>query len=153
MGKPSLPTLALLLSALASTLPAAAQEPNFGRAVTMTADGLFIGQPVNWYGPGTVYTYRWVGGSGWAEREMLIAPDSARMDDFGRALAAEGNTVVVGAPRKHDGSGAVYVFTRTSPTAPWSPSSWEPGATRPRRPTRWTSPLPGSPEPGRTNPH
>jgi hypothetical protein len=38
--------------------PAMAQEPNFGRAIALAATELFVGQPVNWYGPGVVYTYR-----------------------------------------------------------------------------------------------
>ena len=42
------------------------------------------------------------------------------MDDFGRAVAVDGRTLAVGAPRKHDGAGAVYVFTRTTETAPWT---------------------------------
>jgi len=118
MGKPTLPTFALLAAALAFALPTAAQEPNFGRAVAMTSGELFIGQPVNWYGPGTVYAYGSEGDE-WAERQLLNAPDSSRMDDFGRALAVEANTLVVGAPRKHDRSGVVYVFTRDSRTSPW----------------------------------
>lgn len=95
------------------------QEPNFGRAVEMTANDLFVGQPVNWYGPGTVYSYTWNRG-GWAQQQLLTAPDSSRMDDFGRAIASEGNTLVIGAPRKHDGAGAVYVYTRASGGTPWS---------------------------------
>jgi choice-of-anchor B domain-containing protein len=120
MRKPTLPTLVLLAAALVSARPATAQEPNFGRAVSMTSDELFIGQPVNWYGPGTVYAYRWSDERGWVQGQLLSAPDSARMDDFGRAIAFESNTLVVGAPRKRDGSGAVYVFTRESAVASWA---------------------------------
>jgi hypothetical protein len=50
----------------------AAQEPNFGRALTLTDSELFVGQPVNWYGPGVVYTYR-LGASG--EWVLRRAPD------------------------------------------------------------------------------
>jgi len=113
MRKPTLPTFILLATVLACARPATAQEPNFGRAVEMTADELFIGQPVNWYGPGMVYAYA-SDGERWAERQLLTAPDSSRMDDFGRAIAVDGNTLVVGAPRKYEGAGRVYVFTRGS---------------------------------------
>ena len=119
MGKRSLLTSFLVACAAVSALPAAAQEPNFGRAVTMTGRDLFIGQPVNWYGPGAVYAYRVTDGAGWSDPSTLTAPDSSRMDDFGRTLAAEGNTLVVGAPRKRDGSGVVYAFTRAAADAPW----------------------------------
>jgi choice-of-anchor B domain-containing protein len=98
---------------------AEAQEPNFARALTMTSTDLVIGQPVNWYGPGMVYTYRLDANGAWQERARLVASDSARMDDFGRALALDGNTLVVGAPRKRGGKGVAYVFARAAVTAPW----------------------------------
>lgn len=98
---------------------AAAQEPNFGRALAMTDTELFIGQPVNWYGPGVVYTYRLDDSDEWRERSRLTASDSARKDDFGRSLAVDGNTLVIGAPRKRDGSGVAYVFERTADDADW----------------------------------
>ncbi|MDZ7778401.1 MAG: choice-of-anchor B family protein [Gemmatimonadota bacterium] len=117
-----LTTAALLLAACTTCLmspPAAAQEPNFGRAMAMTDSDLFVGQPVNWYGPGMVYAYRADGDGEWREHATLAAPDSSRMDDFGRALAVDGNTLVVAAPRKRDGSGVVYAFERASSEGPW----------------------------------
>jgi hypothetical protein len=48
-----------------------------------------------------------------------MASDSARMDDFGRSLAIDRNTLIVGAPRKREGSGVAYVFERTSAGADW----------------------------------
>ena len=111
--------LALAVAALAAGSTVQAQEPNFGRAVVMTDADLFVGQPVNWYGPGVVYTYRRDASGGWQERTMLTASDSSRMDDFGRALAHDGNTLVVGAPRKRDGSGVAYAFERTGADGAW----------------------------------
>ncbi len=95
-----------------------AQEPNFGRALVLTDRELFVGQPVNWYGPGLVYAYALDGAGEWREGARLTASDSARMDDFGRALALDGNTLVVGAPRKRDGAGVAYVFERAA-AADW----------------------------------
>ncbi|MDE3003451.1 MAG: choice-of-anchor B family protein [Gemmatimonadota bacterium] len=119
MGKHSPSILLLIATALSFSIPVAAQEPNFGRSVEMTADELFVGQPVNWYGPGMVYAY----GSdvdGWIERQLLVAPDSSRMDDFGRAIAIDGNTLAIGAPRKYEGHGRVYIFTRGAMNSPWT---------------------------------
>jgi len=108
-----------LLAAGGAISGASAQEPNFGRAIALTGSELFIGQPVNWYGPGVVYAYG-LGASGeWVERARLTAPDEARMDDFGRAIAVDGNTMVVGAPRKREGSGVAYAFHRASADAGW----------------------------------
>ena len=54
MLKTSIPLV--LVVALAATSPLGAQEPNFGRTLAMTESELLIGQPVNWYGPGVVYS-------------------------------------------------------------------------------------------------
>lgn len=121
MPRPTLAAVTLIALALAA--PAAAQEPNFGRAIVATDSELLIGQPVNWYGPGVVYSYRADAAGRWTERSRLTATDTARMDDFGRAIAVDGNSLVVGAPRKRDGAGVAYTFTRTSASATWSPAA------------------------------
>ena len=113
----TLVALTLLATCAISSLPA--QEANFGRALVMTESELVVGQPVNWYGPGTVYTYRLGADGRWQERSRLTASDTMRMDDFGHALAMVGNTLVVGAPRKASSAGVAYVFSRASGTAPW----------------------------------
>ncbi len=113
----TLPLFALLLVAV----PAHAQEPNFGRAIALEGDDLIIGQPVNWYGPGTVYTYRPGPDGSWREVTMLQAPDSSRMDDFGAALSLDGSTLAVAAPRKREGDiGVVYMFDRDPDMGSWS---------------------------------
>jgi choice-of-anchor B domain-containing protein len=112
-------SLSFLTACLCLTPPLTAQEPNFGRAIVASGNEMHIGQPVNWYGPGTVYSYRADANGQWREVSRTTASDTARMDDFGRAIAADGNTMVVGAPRKRDGAGVAYVFTRANATAPW----------------------------------
>jgi choice-of-anchor B domain-containing protein len=111
-----LPVVLALLAA-----PVLGQEPNFGRALAASESELFVGQPVNWYGPGTVYGYRLGAGGRWQERVRVVASDSSRMDDFGRALAFDGNTLVVGAPRKR--GGVAYAFERASAGAAWRESA------------------------------
>ena len=112
-------TSTVIFAVLATASASYAQEPNFGRALALTPSELFIGQPVNWYGPGVVYTYRLDASGLWRERARLSAADSGRMDDFGRALAIDGNTLIVGAPRKRDGAGVAYVFQRVSANGDW----------------------------------
>ena len=53
----------------------------------------------------------------------LTASDGLRGDEFGYSVAVDGNTAVVGAYKDDNNSGdsgSAYVFTRSSPTAPWS---------------------------------
>jgi len=109
----------LTVTLAAGTSGALAQEPNFGRAVALSETDLLIGQPVNFYGPGTVYTYRIDDAGAWREVSRLTASDAGRMDDFGRAVSLDGNRLAVGAPRKHDGAGVAYVFERQSPNDEW----------------------------------
>ncbi len=45
---------------------------------------------------------------------QLLAPDGADADQFGAAVAADGGTVVVGAPWASANAGVAYVFTRTA---------------------------------------
>ena len=56
-----------------------------------------------------------------AERPMLTADDRAANDEFGYAVAIDGDTAVVGMPGEDnpDNSGAAFVYTRDSPGT-WS---------------------------------
>lgn len=49
-------------------------------------------------------------GSTWRLQATLSAADGAYIDGFGAAVALSGRTIVVGAPGKHNGEGAAYVF-------------------------------------------
>ena len=63
---------------------------------------------------GAVYIFRTSNGWGTYTETKLTAADGAAEDNFGRSVAVEGNTVVVGAQGVDDAglsSGAVYVFT------------------------------------------
>ena len=86
--------LVLSMALVASLL--SAQEANFGRALAMTETELFVGQPLNWYGPGAVYTYRLDAAGRWQEQARLTASDTLRMDSFGQTLALDGNTLLIG---------------------------------------------------------
>ena len=119
MKKHDSPAVLSLLALLLLAPVLSAQEPNFGRAVALSGEDLLIGQPVNWYGPGVVYTYQAGPNGTWSEPSVLTAPDSTRQDDFGRALALDGNVLVVGAPRKRDGSGVAYSFRRSGSGMDW----------------------------------
>ena len=59
-----------------------------------------------------------------AERPMLTADIRVTNDEFGYAVAIDGDTAVVGMPGEDnpDNSGAAFVFTRDQGTGKWSPS-------------------------------
>ena len=63
---------------------------------------------------GAVYVYE-LSGSQWTERQKLTALDGSPGDQFGRSVAIESNTIVVGSYCDDD-KGSAYVFTRLGGT-------------------------------------
>jgi hypothetical protein len=59
---------------------------------------------------GAVYLYQKINGS-WQEIDKITADDVAPNDDFGIALALEGDTLIAGA-MFHNGGGAAYAFEK-----------------------------------------
>ncbi len=92
----------------------------FGYSVALDGDTAVIGAP--WEddvevdaGAAHLFT-RDPGGAGeWGESKRLVASDGERSADFGQALSANGESVLVGAPgysAAAPGAGAAYVFIR-----------------------------------------
>jgi hypothetical protein len=87
----------------------------FGFAVALDGETAAIGarsdSDVNGTA-GSVYIFKREGGT-WSEQDKLLAADGAPLDQFGHAVALDGNTLVVGAPADDDNgfqSGSAYVF-------------------------------------------
>ena len=97
----------------------------FGGSVAVDGDTAVIGAFLDddngsWSGSAYVFTRDSTGA--WTEQAKLLPSDGAADDLFGRSVAVDGDTVVIGAPRDDDNgwnSGSVYVFTRDS-TGGWS---------------------------------
>lgn len=95
----------------------------FGKSVAVTADLAALGAPEaevagkTYAGASYVFTRS---GTAWTEQAKLTASDAAANAEFGLAIAAAGDTVVVGAPQADAGavsrSGAAYVFVRSGTT-------------------------------------
>jgi hypothetical protein len=91
----------------------------FGRSVAVDGDTAVIGA----YGDdgtgsesGAVYVFVRSEDSGgiitWTQQDKLTVTNGAN-DQFGRSVAVDGNTAVIGAPGYGSNSGAVYVFVRS----------------------------------------
>lgn len=97
----------------------------FGDAVDISGDTIAIGSSQHDGGSfstncngGAVYIFTRTG-SAWVEQQILRPGDSDCGQWFGSALAIEGDTLVVGAPRDDEFgtlSGAAYVFVKTGGT-------------------------------------
>ena len=107
----------LLVSAMLGAAPASAQQlydfgTAFGRAAAVAGGDVLVGEPQNVIRPGRVYVFR-PSTAGWLDTQVLTASDARRSDGFGRAMAARGDALLVGAPQADDGTGAAYLFLRS----------------------------------------
>jgi choice-of-anchor B domain-containing protein len=100
----------------------------FGAAVVVSGDEIFVGRPDEFpvfpapaARVGGVHVFR-SGADGWVERALITAPDVEVGDGFGLAIAVDGDVMLVGAPQRNEGRGAVYVFERAG-------EDWALGAT------------------------
>jgi hypothetical protein len=106
-----------------SPLPVAGDE--LGRSVAIGPGVIVIGAPGNVTGDPALYVegsaHVFVGGGGtWRHRQRLLAFDRESGDGFGRSVAIDGDTIVVGAEHDDHGdvanAGSVHVFVRAGRT-------------------------------------
>ena len=99
--------------------PDGAAHDNFGVAVALSGDTAVIGASLDDFGVpdlGSVYVFV-RNGAAWTFQQKLTAYDGWAFDEFGKAVAIDGNTLVVGAPSDNSTTqvdvGSAYVFTRS----------------------------------------
>jgi len=100
--------------------PDATEGAEFGRAVAIQGNTVIVGarfaQVGNLSNAGAVYVFKKHQGS-WRFVDKITSPEPADEDNFGRALAVQGNLLVVTARKENLNAadvGAAYVFTRRS---------------------------------------
>lgn len=87
----------------------------FGTSISFSGNTLVVGAPYENNGRGAAFVFKQNqgGNDNWGEVTKLIASDPEDFDWFGKAVAMDGNTIVVGAYGE-DGSGydfgAVYIY-------------------------------------------
>jgi uncharacterized protein (TIGR03437 family) len=98
-------------------------KDNFGYEVALDGDTLVVGAPYDTNGvnveQGSVYVFT-RNGAVWKLQQKLTSNDGAAQDNFGYAVALNGDTLVAGAYRRNIGSnndqGSAYIFTRSGAT-------------------------------------
>ena len=98
----------------------------FGSSVALEGDIALVGAPgINSVADngGAAYLFVRESDNSWIQYETLTAPVRNQRDEFGRSVALDGDTVLVGAPGKNINDnldqGAAYVFIRESSSS-WS---------------------------------
>jgi uncharacterized protein (TIGR03437 family) len=96
----------------------------FGYAVAISGETVIIGAPLDDSGStvnqGSAYVFI-RNGATWSQQQQINATDAADSDNFGFAVALQGETAVVGAPAddvSNGDQGSAYVFTHNGTT--WS---------------------------------
>jgi hypothetical protein len=112
-----------------AALPPPAVESRFGNATALWHDDAtgtqwaVIGAPGENIFSGAVYLFSLASGAtDWHLDARLTAPDGAPLDEFGFAVAIDGDTIAIAAP-VHVADffdGAVYIFVRDPITGMWS---------------------------------
>ena len=85
-------------------------------SIALQGNTAVVGSPYADAGPGAqnhgaAYVYVNEGGL-WKQQQKLVAGDGQEYDHFGQSVALDGGTIMIGSDR-HNGNGAVYVFTRS----------------------------------------
>jgi hypothetical protein len=101
------------------TAPDGAASEQFGWSVSISGNTVVVGAPGDDIGAnadqGSAYVFT-RSGAGWALQQKLFQGDGQAADNFGWAVAAEGDTAVVGAVLDDEGTqqnnGAAYVYVR-----------------------------------------
>ncbi|HEX2621645.1 MAG TPA: FG-GAP repeat protein, partial [Phototrophicaceae bacterium] len=83
----------------------------FGNSVAASGDTIAVGAPFQ-SDLGASYVFTSSAGI-WSEQQKLTADDGITSDQFGSAVALNGDTLLIGANNRTSGQGAVYVFTRS----------------------------------------
>ena len=95
--------------------PDATPEAEFGRTVAIQGGRVFVGARFAQAGDvpkaGAVYVFR-KNGDTWQYEDKIISPSPQTGDNFGRALAIQGNLLVVTARKNSAERGAAYVFEK-----------------------------------------
>ncbi len=96
---------------------------NFGAAVALDGDTALVGAPNYTATPsyaitGAVYVFT-RNGATWTQQARLLASDADDNDSFGRAVALDGDTALIGAPNNSvtvGDQGSAYIFKRNGAT-------------------------------------
>ena len=89
-------------------------DDNFGRSVAVDGDTVVVGATGDDSDRGSAYVFTkpdgdWVNAT---QTAKLTASDGAEGDNFGRSVAVDGDTVVIGSPGANSARGGAYVFTK-----------------------------------------
>ncbi len=97
------------------------ENEQFGVSVAMSGPTILVGAPAPDLGRGSVSAFEW-DGVNWKRKADLLASDGSMFDEFGQAVALEGERAIVGAAGDDDrdsASGSAYIFRYDDLSEEW----------------------------------
>lgn len=88
----------------------AAAGNNFGQAVSIYNNTIFIGAPNSNSNKGSVYTYNKTANGSWNYVSKIVTNDGVANDKFGVSICIFGDKAIIGNPNSDGRSGSAYVF-------------------------------------------
>jgi hypothetical protein len=118
----SLLLVPMAAAAVATKLPVPGEHLAWtGTAVAIDGDTAVVGAPRGGaHQGGEAYVYTRAADGAWSLKATLTAADASFGDNFGSAVAIDGDYIAVGAERHHYDSGAVYAFHLDHVTGEWA---------------------------------
>ena len=101
----------------------AAAGDNFGNGTAISGNTVVVGASLKdtaGTDTGAVYVFT-RSGTSWSQQAKLVAGNPSGLDEFGKSVDIDGDTVIIGATKEDTGiqdTGAAYIFTRSGTT--WS---------------------------------
>lgn len=94
-----------------------AADDFFGTSIALSGTTLLVGAPFQGHtasaGPGAVYVFAETAGV-WTQAAELMASDGVGGDEFGRSVALDGTTALIGAPGRNSFQGDAYIYDGSS---------------------------------------
>ena len=93
----------------------------FGHAVAISGDWILVGAFGDLFATGAVYAFRY-DGMAWMEEQLLAGTSTTDGDEFGYAIAIDGDMAVIGAPFNSSAAsdaGAAYIFSYDAAQEAW----------------------------------
>ena len=88
----------------------AAAGNNFGQAVSIYNNTIFIGAPNSNSDKGSVYTYNKTANGSWNYVSKIVTNDGVANDKFGVSICIFGDKAIIGNPNSDGRNGSAYVF-------------------------------------------
>ncbi len=92
-----------------------ASDAQFGTSIGVSVDTVIVGTKSKSFATGSAYVFV-RSGTAWSQQAQLVSPDDASSNEFGAAVAVNGDTVLCSEAGDSELFGEAYIFSRSAGT-------------------------------------